>query len=235
MATNYFPELYDFLREIGAHQDREWFKANKDRYDHFRALWVADIDRLLALCRRWWPELAGQTGAGSIYRIYRDTRFSHNKDPYKTYFAAAVCPHGRNPRAVHMPGFYIQAGFGGYGVSSEELSNEIYGGVWAPEAPVLKKLRRAIVDTIEEFEEIISDPKMLANFPQWIGERLKTVPKGYDRDHPQAELLRLKDFGRDMTLPPDFFCDPDWPEAAAERMQTLYPLLRFLDYSINEE
>ena len=89
MTTNYIPRLYEFLRELGRRQDRQWFKENKETYDFLRAQWITDIDRLLARCAEWWPELKWQTGAGSVYRIYRDTRFSPDKSPYKTYFSAS--------------------------------------------------------------------------------------------------------------------------------------------------
>lgn len=236
MATNYIPDLYKFLREVGQRQDRDWFKANKAEFDQFREQWYADIDRLLNYCSEFWPELKGQTGKGSTYRIYRDTRFSLDKSPYKTYFSATVSPRGRSSAAAHLPGYYLQVGPGGYGFNDKNSDNSgLYGGLWCPEAPVLKKIRRAIVDNIDEFEEIINEPSLIKYFPTWEGESLKTVPKGYDRNHPQAELLRLKDYGRYEPLTMKFFSDPNWTEKAAEHFRALFPLLRFLEYSVNEE
>lgn len=244
--TNYIPELYNFLREVGRQQNRDWFKAHKAEFDRFRELWYADIEGLILLCSEFWPELKGQTGKGSTYRIYRDTRFSVDKSPYKTYFSASVSPRGRSAAAAHLPGFYLQVGPGGYGISEGKIDNDVdketdqsnsglYGGVWCPEAPVLKKIRKAIVDNIDEFEEIINEPTLKEYFPTWEGASLKTVPKGYDRNHPQAALLRLKDYGRYAPLPMSFFANPDWPEEAAIRFRALYPLIRFLEYSILEE
>lgn len=236
--TNYIPALYSFLEELGRRQDRNWFKANKNRYDDLRAQWLADLDTLILLCSQWWPELKGQTGASSAFRIYRDTRFSQDKSPYKTYFSASISPRGRGSESVHLPGFYIQVGpgrIGGATDSYEAESSGLYGGMWCPEAPLLRKLRKAIVDNIEEFEEIINEPALQANFPGWYGDRLKTIPKGYDRNHPQAELLRLKEYGKYMPLGRSFFSDPRWPETAADKLHILYPLLRFLEYSLTEE
>lgn len=236
--TNYMPRLYAFLAELGRRQDRQWFKDNKTLYDELRQLWIADIDRLIANCAQWWPELRGQTGAGSVYRIYRDTRFSPDKSPYKTYFSASVSPRGRSSSAAHLPGCYIQAGPGKEGGATdnyEAASSGLYGGLWCPESAVLKKLRKAIVDNIDEFEEIINEPRLNALFPGWFGPQLKTVPKGYDRDHPQAPLLRLKEYGRFKPEGLEFFSDPAWPDKAAEYLQVLHPLLRFLEYSVNEE
>lgn len=238
MKTNYIPRLYEFLAELGRRQDRQWFKENKETYDFLRAQWITDIDRLLARCAEWWPELKWQTGAGSVYRIYRDTRFSPDKSPYKTYFSASVSPRGRSSSAAHLPGFYIQAGPGKDGGATdgyEADSSGLYGGLWCPDSAVLKKLRKAIIDNIDEFEEIINEPELNRLYPEWFGPTLKTVPKGYDRNHPQAELLRLKEYGRFCQLPMEFFSDPDWPDRAAEMLRPLYPLLRFLEYSVFEE
>lgn len=236
MATNYIPDLYKFLREVGARQDRDWFKANKAEFDRFRELWYADIDRLLIRCSEFWPELKGQTGKGSTYRIYRDTRFSLDKSPYKTYFSATVSPRGRSSAAAHLPGYYLQVGPGGYGFNANSADNSgLYGGLWCPEAPVLKKIRKDIVDNIDEFEEIINEPTLKKYFPTWEGESLKTIPKGYDRNHPNADLLRLKDYGRYEPLDLKFFSNPDWPDVAADHFRALFPLLRFLEYSITED
>lgn len=67
--TNYMPELYRFLAELASRQDRQWLKDNKSLYDDLRGRWIADIDRLLANCSQWWPQVKGQTGQGSVYRI----------------------------------------------------------------------------------------------------------------------------------------------------------------------
>ena len=83
---NYIPQLYDFLRRLDANNNRDWFKANKAEYDELRNLWLVDIDRMLAAMSEWWPQLRGLTAKDCVYRIYRDTRFSLDKKPLKTYF-----------------------------------------------------------------------------------------------------------------------------------------------------
>lgn len=230
----YIPQLYDFLRELAANNNREWFNANKPRYEELRQLWLADIERLIAHMTQWWPELRGQNAKSSVFRIYRDTRFSPDKSPYKTYFSAQFSPQGKRKGAVHLPGLYLHMEPDG-ATADDGSGGGLYGGVWCPDAPTLRKLRHAIVDNIEEFEEIIHDPALTRLYPRWYGDRLKTVPKGYDRDHPQTELLRLKEYGRFHPAGEDFFNDPDWPEKASELFRPLKPLLDFLEYSINEE
>ncbi len=227
--ANYMPELYRFLEELGHNNNRDWFKANKPRYEELRELWLADVDRMIAAMAQWWPQLRGITARQCAYRIYRDTRFSADKTPLKTYFSAGISPAGR---ATHSAGFYLHCGPAAFDTN---IDSGLYGGIWCPAAPELKKLRKAIIDNIEEFEEIISEPKLQEYFPDWCGETLKTVPKGYDRNHPQAALLRRKDYGRFRPEPLSFFADPAWPEKSAEMFSYLFPLLKFLDYSLKEE
>lgn len=227
--ANYMPELYRFLEELGTNNNRDWFKANKPRYEELRELWLADVDRMIAAMAEWWPQLRGVTARQCAYRIYRDTRFSLDKTPLKTYFSAGISPAGR---ATHSAGFYLHCGPEAFDAN---IDSGLYGGIWCPASPELKKLRKAIVDNIEEFEEILAEPNLQKYFPQWCGETLKTVPKGYDRNHPQAALLRRKDYGRFRHEPLSFFADPSWPEKSAELFSYLFPLLRFLDYSLKEE
>lgn len=224
MKTNYIPQLYNYFQKLSENNNREWFNANRAEYEHLRELWLNDIDRLIASMQQWWPALAGQTAKASAYRIYRDTRFSPDKTPLKTYFSAAISPFGRK---THYAGFYIQLGL-------DEASTGLYGGVWCPEAPLLAKLRHAIVDNIEEFTEITTAPAVERDFPGWVGDRLKTIPKGWERNHPQAELLRLKEYGKFHNCPRSFFANPDWPLKASGLFHELLPLIDFLNYSIDE-
>ena len=100
---------------------------------------------------------------------------------------------------------------------------------------MLNKLRHAIVDNIDEFEEIINNPEFVKHFPSWIGDSLKNVPKGWDKDHPQAGLLKLKEYGRLCSCKEAFFRDPARVEIAAHRFSLLKPLIDFLNYSLDED
>lgn len=217
-------ELFSFLRELSVNNNRPWFHANKSRYEAVRTPWLSELDRLIALMSMWSPELSGQTSSTSAFRIYRDTRFTQDKTPLKTYFSAAISPHGRKTTRAC---YYLHIGLDG--------TSGLYGGIWCPDASQLRKLRHAIVDNIEEFEEIINAPEFMKAFPEWCGERLKTVPKGWARNHPQAELLRLKEYGRFCPCPEKYFTTGDWVEKTSERFHLLQPLINFLNYSLDEE
>lgn len=225
MNNYYIADLLDFLKELSANNNRQWFAENRDRYDHLRALWLNDLDRLIAHMSEWEPRLIGQTGKSSVYRIYRDTRFSPDKRPLKDYFSAAFSPWGRK---TSRASYYIELGI------SDAHQSGFYGGLYCPDTPLLNKMRHAIVDNIEEFSEIINNPDLNREFPGWVGNILKTVPKGWERNHPLAPLLRLKDYGKFHPCSNDFFLKDDWPERASELMRLLKPLVDFLNYTIDE-
>lgn len=215
-------QLFDFLTRLAENNDRTWFAADRAEYDSLRADWLTKIQRIINALAVNDPTLRGVQASDCAYRIYRDTRFSHDKTPYKTYFSALISPTGRHcDRAC----YYVHIG-------ADECA--VYGGVWCPETPILKKLRRAIIDNIEEFREITEAPEVEALYPGWYGRKLKTAPKGYDRDHPDIDLLRLTEFGKEHRLDRDFFDDPEWPEKIAAMLQVLKPMNDFLNYSIDE-
>lgn len=229
MSQKYYTcQLFDFLHRVAANNNREWFHRHKSEYDELRALWLDDLDRLLKLMTLWEPQLAAQTAKTCAYRFYRDTRFSQDKSPYKTFFSAAISPWGRK---THRAGYYLHMG-----IDEENLwgGSGLYGGLWCPDSPMLQKMRHAIVDNIEEFEEITRNPEFLKHYPSWIGESLKNVPKGWEKDHPQASLLKLKEYGRLCSCKEEFFRDPAWVEIAAERFALLKPLVDFINYSLDE-
>lgn len=225
MIMNYIDRLHTFFEQLKENNNRPWFAEHKKEYEELRALWLEDIDRMIAAMTAWEPALAGQTAKSCAYRIYRDTRFSPDKTPFKLYFSAAVSPWGRK---TDRAGYYIETGIRG---GNDE---GLYAGIWCPEPPVLKKLRHAIVDNIEEFTDIIDNPELRKNFPVWVGDTLKTVPKGWDRNHPQAELLRRKDYGRFAPCGTKFYRNNDWPLVAADMFRTVKPFVDFLNYSIDE-
>lgn len=136
---SYIPELYDFFTQLSQNNDRQWFAANRDRYQRLRELWLADIDRLISAMAEWDPQLASLTARSCAYRFNRDTRFSLDKSPYKTFFSAAISPWGK--KSMHA-GYYIEIGI----PTSYVRDSTAECGVF--DSPALKKLRHAIVDNI---------------------------------------------------------------------------------------
>lgn len=217
----YFKELFDFLDQLAVNNDRVWFNARRSEFERLRSLWLEDLDRLIGLLSVESPELSMLTAARCTYRINRNLRFSADKTPYKTHVAAEITKNGRN------------SGYAGYYISAGD-DNELFGGLWAPEPAKLAKIRRAIVDNFEEWEAIDNAPEMKHLFPGWWGPALKTVPRGYAKDHPQAAYLRLLHYGKCAEVGREFYLDPAWPERAAEMMSALKPMVDFLNYTIDE-
>lgn len=223
---SYIPELYAFFAELSANNNRVWFAANRERYDYLRACWMADLDRMIDHMKSWEPGLDDQNAKSCAYRINRNLRFSQDKRPYKDHFGASIHVGGRRKGNA---GYYIDIGFPG------EYESGLYGGLWHVEPPMLRKLRHAIVDNIEEFEEIVNSPDMQRDFPGWCSETIKTIPKGWERNHPQAEYLRMTNYGKMRICTPEFYLDSDWPIHASNLFRTLKPFIDFINYSMEEE
>ena len=176
-------ETLDFIKDVAENNDREWFAANKARYEAAREDIYTLIDQLI-------PELAAVDSAFPIdtpakkclMRIYRDVRFSKNKDPYKSNYGVSFDVKGRG---VTTPDYYlhIQPGKSFLGV-----------GFWMPEPAVLKKIREEIDYNTSEFTDIINAKDFKKLFKLSEEDKLKKAPKGYEADHPQIELLKLKSF-----------------------------------------
>ena len=139
-------EVLAFLRQLAVNNDRTWFKARKPQFDALRGPWEQDMERLIALVADFDPQACGLAVKESVYRIYRDTRFSHDKSPYKTYFSGVI---GRGGRHTVQSCYYVH-----FGVNEMMLC----GGIWWPEKPILEQLRRLIDAEPEEFVAIVEHP-----------------------------------------------------------------------------
>lgn len=218
--------MFPFFRELSINNNREWFAVHKQEYMSIREEWIAGIQRFIAALANEWPAVRYCDAAQCTHRIYRDTRFSPDKTPYKTYISTSVSPLGKG---CDRAGVYVQAG-----LNQDEMG--IYGGIWHPEAESLKKLRRAIETNSEEWLEIVNSPELVKIYgTRWCGEALKTAPKGYAKDHELIEYLRLKDIGKECLIPAQLFGSDNWPEELAEKAVPLVPLVEFLNYSLTEE
>ncbi|MBJ2168122.1 MAG: DUF2461 domain-containing protein [Muribaculaceae bacterium] len=216
---------FSFLRRLGENNDRPWFQAHRAEYDAVREQWYAEVGRLIARLAQHDPRVGGISARSASYRIYRDTRFSNDKSPYKTYFSAAFSVQGRRD---DYAGYYLQ-------MDERPGEGGLYGGLYCLDGPRLNKMRHAIVDNIDELQGILAEPELRRLYGDvWIGPALKTAPKGWPKDHPQAALLRLKSYGKFCGLAPGFFSRADWPEAAADMLAPLRPLIDFINYSLDE-
>lgn len=215
-------ETVEFLRLLQKNNDREWFKENKDQYDVLRAQFEKDVQQLIQRIALFDQEVAGTEPKDCIYRIYRDIRFSPNKQPYKNYFSAYIAQGGRKSERA---GYYIH-------LQPDNLL--LSGGVWCPPPRLLKQLRQAVYDHIDEFVDIIENPDFKKAFPTFEGEVLQKVPQPFPKDFPHADLLKRKDYVVLGHKPESFFEQEDWINAAAQEFRKMYSFNRFLNYTVDE-
>jgi uncharacterized protein (TIGR02453 family) len=213
--VHFTPKLFTFLRELRAHNERNWFLANKQRYESDvrepMLQFIADVGAALDGISPHFDADPRPVG-GSMFRIYRDTRFSHDKSPYKTA-AAAHFPHRNGGRDVHAPGFYLHlepgASMGG-------------GGLWHPDAAALTKVRERIVGKPREWKAVVKSGIEIE------GDALKRPPAGYDANHPFIEDLKREDIYTMTRFTDREVTASDFVERYASACRRAGPLVAFL-------
>lgn len=212
------PQALTFLRRLKRNNDREWFLKNKETYE--QKVKAPMVELVLALGRemkQFAPELLADPKR-AIYRIYRDTRFSSDKTPYKTHIAAVFTP--RSLEKGNSAGVYFH-------VSPTEV--EIAGGVYMPSPEVLRTIREHIALHHKKLRSIIEAPEFKRLFGELWGERLTRVPKGFAADHPAADLLRYKQMLADVSKPPELAESPQLLPTLVTMFRGMMPLIRFLN------
>jgi uncharacterized protein (TIGR02453 family) len=176
--------LLDYLQDLAAHNERDWFQAHKARYDALRLDFQADVAYWLRELAAEDPALASLDPAKCVFRIYRDVRFSKVKVPYKTHFSAYFAPGGKHSTA---PGRYVQLGPHGQTL--------VAGGLYEPSKEQLAAVRQEIDYAAEGLHELLATPAAQQFFPRGLGgEQLKKMPPGYEATHPEAAWMRYKQF-----------------------------------------
>ena len=176
--------ILSYLKTLAKHNDREWFEKNKSKYLEVREIFNEFVQRLYDDLVIMDESLEGLNPKKFVFRIYRDVRFSKDKRPYKTNFAAAFSRVGKG---LGSPGYYLHI----------EPGNKSFvaGGVYMPEADKLAKVRQEIDYNGALLKKIMSDRKFKKWYNGfWDGDQLKTIPRGYPKDHPDAALLKLRSF-----------------------------------------
>ncbi|WP_027387699.1 DUF2461 domain-containing protein [Chryseobacterium gregarium] len=176
------PHVFDFLKKLTVHNNREWFAENKHLYTEARENIIVFLEDLINAMSEFDPELAKIDAKKSLFRIYRDTRFSKDKIPYKTNFGASL-------------GMGKGSSKGGYYLHLEPGKSFIAGGIYMPEAFVLKELRKEISLYGKDFLTILNDKNFKKHFAELDqDDKLKKIPQGFEKEDPMAEYLKLKSF-----------------------------------------
>lgn len=221
-----FPSTFTFLTSLQQNNNREWFQEHKSDYDlaHQNVKdFVAEFIHALSKIDRYISEDIPVSKC--LFRIYRDTRFSKDKTPYKNWFGAGISVAGRK---LNGPEYYLHIQPG---------NSFIAGGYWRPEKEHLAAIRQEIDYNGTQFRQIINAPKFTKFCILNNEDKLKKVPAGYDADHPDIEFLKLKSFTAGSTL-----SDADLSEDDGRSItrllnfaEAMYDFKLFLHQALDEE
>jgi len=215
-------EILQFLKQLSENNDRAWFQANKEYYQEINRLHATFVQAVIKGLSPIDPEIAKLEVKDTVFRIYRDTRFSADKTPYKTHIGAYLAKGGRkSPRA----GYYIHIEPGG---------SLLAGGIWCPDAPLLKALREDVYNHADEFRALINDPALASAYHLSDDDKLKKIPTPYPKDSPDSELVKYKSYTVIGNVPDTFFEGTDAVQRCIERLSLLTPLNRFLNETVDE-
>ncbi|MDX2245705.1 MAG: DUF2461 domain-containing protein [Bacteroidia bacterium] len=216
-----YPSTLTFLAELKENNHKEWFDANRDRYQESRENLISLVDQVLEGLVEFDHSVEGLEAKKCLFRINRDIRFSKNKSPYKTNMGAFMSKGGK------------QSYYAGYYVHLEPGSCFVGGGCYQPPAPELKKIRSYIDLSAAELREITSDKKFVDTFGGLQGEELKSAPAGFDKQHPDIDLIRRKDFFVGKNLEDHQVLSEGFAETLLDIFETMYPLNRYLNEAID--
>lgn len=175
----------NFLSDLKRHNDRDWFIKNRKRYEEAKTNFESFVQAVIDEISDFDPILKGLEVKSCTYRINRDIRFSNDKTIYKTHLGAFIVRGGKK-NGDRFAGYYVHVEPGN--------NSMIAGGAYLPPMPWLSAIREKINEQGDNLLEIIRNKDFVKYFREIEGEKLKSAPKGYPRDHPYIELLKLKSY-----------------------------------------
>ncbi len=218
MPAYFTADLFQFLVRLKRNNKREWFQSHQEDWEaHVRQPVLRFITEFAAPLSEISPHLVADARPtrGSMFRIYRDTRFSHDKRPYKTHVAMRFSHRGKD---VHSPGFYLHLEPGGCFAAS---------GLWHPEPATLLKVRNAIVARPKEWRPV----RKLLNWDD--ASKLRRPPRGFPGDHEFVEDLKLRDLGTAVNFRDQQVCSSRFMPTFIAACRTMSPLAAFLSSAVD--
>lgn len=215
-----------FFKDLKNNNNKPWFDENKPKYLHARADFENFVNEILISLRNFDKDMQLIEVKNCIFRINRDVRFSKNKTPYKNNFAASFKKEGK--KSIYA-GYYLHLQPGGNSFAG--------GGLWTPEPQNLKKVRQEIDYCFSDFENIIYAPafkKQFGELGREDGQVLVNIPKGYERDNPAAEYLKLKSFFVSNDITDKELTQPGLLKTVIKSFEAFHPLQSFLNRALQE-
>jgi uncharacterized protein (TIGR02453 family) len=202
--------VFPFLKSLKKNNNRDWFKENKPLHDtakkHVQEFSIELFDLL---------KTKNQLDQQKVFRIYRDVRFSKNKTPYKTHFGLSF----RREKPVYRGGYYLHI---------EPGASFLGVGFWGPNKEDLFRIRKEIEMDHEYFEKVVTNKNLLEKWGKIQGEKLKTAPKGFEKDHPGIEYLRHKQFVFIKNIDDRLLLDSSFDSWISEQLDSIRPFLNYM-------
>jgi len=218
-AQPYFrPEALTFLRNLARNNDRAWFQPRKDIFEaELRQPMLAIVRKITDAMMDFAPDHV-RPAEKSLFRIYRDTRFSNDKRPYKTHVAAWWSHQGLEKTSG--AGYYFH-------ISPKEVI--VAAGAYMPEKEQLAAIRHWLLDHHEEFRKLLKKPVLRKTFTEFDGNALTRPPKGFPCDHPGLDLIQCRQWGLSTTLPSEFALKPDIAAVIIRHFKLAAPIVAALN------
>jgi len=212
-----------FLKDLKVNNNKPWFEANRQRFEQAKTDWETFVQQVLDRMADVDEEVSGLMVKDCVFRQNRDIRFSKDKSPYKPHMGASIDRGGK------------KSGFAGYYIHLEPGNTSMVGGgLWAPEGDALKKVRQEIDYSADEFKKIIT----AKNFVKQYGDMekgeysLRREPKGYEKDNPLIEYIKLKSFIAARTLKDEELTNKDLLKNVILAFEALKPLIKFINRAL---
>ena len=212
--------VLEFLAELERNNNRDWFNANKAKYEAANKEVIAITSRALENIVAFDPALAGLVPKDCMFRIYRDVRFSGNKAPYKNNMGAWMAAGGKKSPSA------------GYYMHFQPGHSFVAAGVWMPEAPVLNAIRQEIHFNHAVFNKLLQGKDFKKKFPKLDDDQLKTVPKGFEKDHPAIDLLKYKSFVVSLPMDDKTVKGKDLMPFVADAFKSAAPFVKLINEAI---
>lgn len=210
-----------FLKDLSANNQRDWFQANKKAYDQSRSEIIQLCSEVISDLSQFDPLVADIPPAKAVFRIYRDTRFSANKTPYK-----------------NNQGFWLSPGnvkepIAGYYVHIQPNESFIAAGIYMPQSKELNAIRQEINFNHEALRKILDRKAFREIWGDLMDDQLKTMPRGFEKDHPAADLLKYKSIVVSRKLSDKEVIASGLSKKIAEILSTAIPLVHFLNEALS--
>lgn len=215
------PATLKFISSLSKNNNKPWFDEHRETYLSAKEDFEGFVGLLLKDLAKLEPAFAEQKPKDCVYRIFRDVRFSKDKTPYKSHFGAYFNKGGKKSPSA---GYYLHI---------EPGKCFAGGGIWMPEAPLLKAVRQEIDYNFDEFSKITKDKKFVKLFKTLHGEQLKTLPKGYEADNPAIEYLKMKSFIVDHQIDDKDVTGKGFLKSCMDTFTTMKPLVDFLNRAVD--